>query len=145
MNIALVCIAKNEDKYIDEWLDYHLKLGFDQIYVFQNSWRYPSDGKYRGNSDVHWYPFDGEVMQLKAYNNWIETYSEDYDWAAFIDVDEFIVPRNGANFKQWLKAHDWAPIIALNWRLMGDNGLSGKEQTTWSVLKRFTKGARDLN
>lgn len=29
MNTAVVAIAKNEDKYIDEWAQYHLKLGFD--------------------------------------------------------------------------------------------------------------------
>ena len=34
MKTALVCIAKDEDNYIDEWLKYHLKLGFSNIYVY---------------------------------------------------------------------------------------------------------------
>lgn len=31
---ALVCIAKDEDDYIQEWIAYHKKLGFDDIYVY---------------------------------------------------------------------------------------------------------------
>ena len=30
---AICAIAKWEDKYLDEWLDYHLGLGVDKIYV----------------------------------------------------------------------------------------------------------------
>ena len=29
MNIAIVAIAKNEELYIQEWLDYYRKLGFE--------------------------------------------------------------------------------------------------------------------
>lgn len=34
MKSAIVCIAKNEDHYIDEWIKYHLKLGFAKIFVY---------------------------------------------------------------------------------------------------------------
>ena len=36
--LAICCIAKDEDKYIDEWIEYHLGLGFDKIYVFRDDW-----------------------------------------------------------------------------------------------------------
>ena len=39
MKVALVCIAKDEDEYIKEWIEYHKKLGFDNIFVFENNWR----------------------------------------------------------------------------------------------------------
>jgi hypothetical protein len=35
--IALVCIAKDEDLYLQDWIDYHLKLGFDDIHIYQNN------------------------------------------------------------------------------------------------------------
>ena len=38
MKIALVCIAKNEDNYIHEWINYHLKLEFDSIFIYENDW-----------------------------------------------------------------------------------------------------------
>ena len=39
MRTAIVCIAKNEDRYIKEWAEDHLKLGFDSVYIYQNDWR----------------------------------------------------------------------------------------------------------
>ena len=36
MKVALVCIAKEEDNYIQEWIDYNKKLGFDDIIIYQN-------------------------------------------------------------------------------------------------------------
>ena len=31
--IAVVAIAKDEDNYLAEWTDYHLRLGFDDIFI----------------------------------------------------------------------------------------------------------------
>ena len=39
MDLALVCIAKNEDPYIEEWVNYNLKLGFDKVFIYENNWR----------------------------------------------------------------------------------------------------------
>jgi len=38
--IALVTMAKDEDYYLQEWIDYHLKLQFDDIFIYQNNWRF---------------------------------------------------------------------------------------------------------
>jgi hypothetical protein len=54
MRVALVCISKNEDNYIDEWIKYHLKLGFDDIFVCNNDWDFNYD-----NPNVHITPFNG--------------------------------------------------------------------------------------
>jgi len=32
--VALIAIAKDEDEYLKEWVDYNLKVGFDDIYVY---------------------------------------------------------------------------------------------------------------
>jgi len=40
MTTALVCIAKNEDHYIEEWIAYHLKLGFDHIFIYAYNWEF---------------------------------------------------------------------------------------------------------
>ena len=56
MDVALVCIAKNEDNYIQEWIDYHLKLGFNDIHIFQNDWRFE---KQIPNEHVYFHEYDG--------------------------------------------------------------------------------------
>jgi hypothetical protein len=38
MKISLVCIAKMEDFYINEWVLYHKKLGFDDIIIYETDW-----------------------------------------------------------------------------------------------------------
>ena len=37
MSDACICaIAKNEDLYLDEWIQYHLALGFKHIFLYDN-------------------------------------------------------------------------------------------------------------
>lgn len=36
-NVAICTIVKNETLYLDEWVDYHIALGFSPIYIYDNS------------------------------------------------------------------------------------------------------------
>jgi len=63
---ALVCIAKDEDDYLTEWADYHLLLGFDDVYVWQNNWRSKLAGKL--GEHVHFKVIDGDYKQVECYN-----------------------------------------------------------------------------
>ena len=38
MTTALVCIMKNEDRHFEEWIGYHLSIGFDKVIVMCNDW-----------------------------------------------------------------------------------------------------------
>ena len=58
MKNAVVCIAANEDHYLQEWDEYHNKIGFDDVYVYQNNWRY----KEPVPSYVHLIEYDGTVQ-----------------------------------------------------------------------------------
>lgn len=139
MNVALVCIAKNEEKYIEEWIQYHLYLGFDHIFIYENDWRS------RINSPlITTIEFDGVGMQENAYNNFLEYYNNDYDWVAFFDVDEFLVLKKHRDVKSFLKEYLDYNGVAINWHLFGDNNL--KEPTNdYSVLKRFTKRKKGID
>lgn len=37
MRTAICAIAKNEQWYINDWIEYHLKLGIDHIYLYDNN------------------------------------------------------------------------------------------------------------
>ena len=137
--IALVCIAKNEDDYLEEWIMYHLALGVDRVFVYENDWRWNGY-----NCFAEFIPWDGKVKQLPAYNDWLANRSQDFDWAMFIDVDEFLVNRTPHTLPDFLGMCPDINQIGVNWRLMGSNGLE-KAGTEKSVLKRFTRGGRFLN
>ena len=132
MKVALVCVAKNEDNYIQEWINYYLKLGFDDIFIYENDWRCSIE-----QNNVHKIPFDGYNMQETSYNNFIQTYHNEYDWAAFFDVDEFLVLKKHADIKEFVSDYSKYNSIGINWVLFGDNELSF--DGNYSVLSRFTK------
>jgi hypothetical protein len=139
MKTALVCIAKNEENYIQEWIDYHLKLGFDDIIIYQNNWRWSGETK-----NVIKIDFDGNTKQIPAYNHFINENVNRYDWVAFFDVDEFLVLKKHKNINEFLKDYSDYPAIGINWVLFGDNG-HNKINGEYSVLKRFTKRQNSVN
>lgn len=134
MKVALVCIAKNEDNYIQEWIDYHIKLGFDRIFIYQNEWRWNGE-----HQDVQKIEFDGVGAQKAAYNHFISENHNTYKWAAFFDVDEFLVLKKHKDVKSFLTDYDNFDAVGVSWRIFGSNGLSGVTDNEYSLIKRFTK------
>lgn len=143
MRVGICCIAKDEDPYIEEWVEYHQKLGVDEIFVYENNWKAPDS--LQEKFGVHCISFDGDVMQIKAYNRCLHLDSIPFqlDWLAFVDCDEFIVNRGKRSFKEELAAYDEFPALGLNWRLFGSGGLHYDGDNR--VLERFTKCGRILN
>ena len=47
MKTALVAVAKDEDHYIDEWVEYHQKIGFDDVYIYGDEWELPEPTRSR--------------------------------------------------------------------------------------------------
>jgi hypothetical protein len=139
MKVALTCIAKDEDYYITEWMDYHLYLGFDKIFVYQNDWKLNIDSPF-----IEKIQFDGLGRQEESYNNFISNYSDEFDWVAFMDVDEFLVLKVHDNIKEFLHEYKDFNGVAINWYLFGDNNHSTLTGD-YSVLKRFTKRAKKID
>jgi hypothetical protein len=140
MRVCLVCIAKNEENYIEEWISYHKKLGFDKIFVYENNWRCSSN-----DESIVKIPFDGEVKQTLSYNHFLSTYHNEFDWVAFFDVDEFLVLKKHNNVKDFLINYKDYRSVGINWVLFGDNGIESVIDNDYSVLKRFTKRQIGVN
>jgi hypothetical protein len=131
MKIALVCIAKNEDHYINEWVNYHLKLGFDNIFIYENDWdsgiEHPSLTKIKIN---------GSKQQIPVYNDFIKNYKIEYDWSAFLDVDEFLVLKKHKNIHDFINDYYDVDAIGINWVLFGDNNHT--KIKNYELINRFT-------
>lgn len=143
MKVALTCIAKDEDNYIEEWINYNLKLGFDDIFIYQHNWRCNIE-----KNNVHKIIYDGSYiengngisLQTNAYNNFIQKYHTKYDWVAFLDVDEFLVLKKHRRVKDFIEEYKNENAIGINWVFFGDNNLSFNGNH--SVLHRFTKRSK---
>lgn len=138
MKIALVCIAKNEDDYIQEWVNYHLKLGFDNIFIYENDWASNVE-----DPKVIKYPVTGVRQQIPSYNNFIKSHKNEYDWAAFLDIDEFLVLKKHKTIHDFINEYKDNDSIGINWVLFGDNNLN--ETDDYRVIDRFTMRQNSTN
>jgi hypothetical protein len=140
MKVALVCVAKNEENYIQEWIKYHLKLGFDDIIIYQNDWDYVIN-----QPNVITKQTNGGRIQVSTYNDCIKENIGVYDWLAFFDCDEFLVLKKHDNVKSFLQDYNEHNAIGINWVLFGDNNLHGVTNENYSVLERFISRQSSVN
>jgi hypothetical protein len=139
MTTALVCIAKNEDHYIQEWIAYNLKLGFDHIFIYANNWEF--EYPHRQVSIIQ-YP--GENKQRAAYAYFLSHYRKAFTWAAFFDVDEYLVLKKSPTIREFLQDYEDTEAVAINWVMFGDNELT-EVTDDYSYLRRFTKRQKGVN
>jgi len=100
MTLCILTIIKNEQGYLEEWIKYHLKLGIDHIFIFEdiNSTSHKNiTDKYEKvtlnsveklNVEIHnqhKYLISGLLYIKEHYN---------YNWCFVIDIDEYITPEN---------------------------------------------------
>lgn len=143
MKTALVAIASPlEIPYLQEWTDWHLSIGFDEIILGLNDWE-TKDYPDQRNGKVKIFPVEGTRKQLPFYNFCVDTFHEDYDWIGFIDIDEFICLKKHSNIKDLFADYAAFPVLALNWKLFGSNGKKTYEDKL--VRERFTKSQKDVN
>ena len=135
--IILCCIAKNEDEYIQEWLDYHFKLGFEHIVIYANDWNY-----YNTDDRITIINYPGFGVQQFAYNHFLNYFRNNFWWVGFWDVDEFLVLNKHTTLKKFLLDYDDYTCIAINWANFGSNGHKFVVNKNYNVLERFTKRSR---
>ena len=143
---AAICIEiKNENRYIREWLDYHKKLGFDNIILYDNN---DSDGEniYDIISNEIETGFiiyenikDKSNYQLPCYNECMEKFHNDFDWILFLDCDEFLELRNCNNIHDWISRGKFNGFdqVLINLENYGDNDLV--RDNGEGVIKRFNR------
>ena len=148
---SIVACARWESDHIQEWVMYHLFLGFDHIYLYCND-DDPRD-MYKevaifcreANPKVTFlhYPFQGE--QWKMYIHFLENFKGNSENLCFLDVDEFITTKKHHNINDYIhdmNKADW-DVIFFNWVNFGNNGL--KERQAGNVLDLYTKRSENIS
>jgi hypothetical protein len=127
--ISLCLIAKNEDEYLQEWIDYHILIGVERFYIYDNESQLPIRKllkAYVNSGIVIVHEVKGTAQQLIAYQHCLDTYRESSKWMGFIDADEFIVLCKDNNLKDLLKKYDEFGGLAINSVFFG---FGGQKQT----------------
>lgn len=127
MYYAAICtIAKDEDLFIFEWLDFHLRIGFEHVYLYDNNSRNPlrtllADYIAHGLVTVTEFP-PTEKQQMAAFAACLNDHGASTEWMAFIDVDEFVVMRQHTDVRDLLDNYMRHGGLALHWKMFGSGG-----------------------
>ena len=103
IKFSLMAIFKNEEQYLEEWLKYHISQGIEHFYLYCND---PNIEKYdylykyeKYITLIEWTDKKNisitKTIQKEAYKNCIQTFYNDYDYIMMLDIDEFLVNKNG--------------------------------------------------
>ena len=125
--MAVCAIFKDEAAYLLEWIAFHSMIGVDHFVLYENG---STDGgpelirgsRFAGNVTlIEWADRPG---QLSAYQHFHANHARDFTWAAFIDLDEFIMPVCGGSVRDILaqKAYEPYADILVNWLIFGPSG-----------------------
>ena len=100
MKIALLCVGKNEEKHLTEFIDHYINLGISTIYFGDNNdigndKQYIVLKPYINKGIVKYYNYQGIVdIQHKFYTDIYFKEKDNYDWYCVFDCDEFLDLKN---------------------------------------------------
>lgn len=137
---SICSVFKDEAPFLKEWIEYHLLIGVDHFYLYNNnSSDYFLDvlAPYikRGVITLHNWP--KSYAQMEAVEQCYEIYKEETSWILHIDLDEFLCLRYKANLVNWLTKFKKYPSVIIYWRHFGSNGLIYHDYTL-PVIEQYT-------
>jgi len=122
--LSLCLICKDENDYLQEWLDYHILLGVDRFYIFDNGSRVSLRDTLQEYIDRGWVVVTevaGKGMQLVAYDYCLRAYGKNTRWMGFIDTDEFLLPKTTLDLREFLKDFEAYGGLAVSSVFFGSN------------------------
>lgn len=135
---TLLCtIVKNEENYLDEFINHYKELGFTNVILYDNN-------------DIKNVFYDDEFVkidysfinkkncQFDCYTKCYNDYKNEYNWIAFFDADEFLMLNDKySNINDYLSdtKFDEFDSIKINWKCYGDNDI--EECTSYELKNRF--------
>ncbi|GFK93350.1 hypothetical protein NNJEOMEG_01182 [Fundidesulfovibrio magnetotacticus] len=142
MRYAEICaIAKDEEHTLADWVDYHLCVGFERVTVFDNNSAVPVERLLRGHVEhglVRVIPFPAaKNQQLSAYFSYLKQFAGQARWTAFLDVDEYLVPKRVDDVRDLLQDYEDRAGLAAHWVMFGSDGhLSRPRESVPSAYRR---------
>lgn len=152
MKPVIVCIAKLESNYIEEFVKYHLALGFSTIYIYDNEDRPTYQAllsRYANNIKVIHMPHNNyhKAVQYVALDHFVNNImrTNGITHVAHIDIDEFIVLKKHNNICEFINEYIVGNCagIGMNWRFFGSSGQ--EPNASVPATMRFTMCEQNCN
>jgi hypothetical protein len=101
--LCLVTQIKNMAYMVDEWFQYHRRIGFDHIIIYDNNSTDNIWFMFDSYSDMEIIPWPWRRSQQQAYTHALLFTKSRCVWALFADLDTFIFPRSSTSISEILK------------------------------------------
>ena len=130
IKVALCTMGKKENLYVNEFIEYYLKLGIDHIFIYDDNEPKTEeinkaiDKKYQYNVTVYEAKTINILNQSIAFSECYNQNKNKFDWFLMFDMDEFLYIVNDT-LKEYLtnKRFNKCDFIKVNWALPSDNDL----------------------
>ena len=152
--VAVALIVRNEARHIREWAAFHQRAGVRRFLIYDN-------GSTDGTIDILRATLPDEVRvvvpwrqvfsdgwlgreihnQVLAYAHAASNFGGSVRWMAFIDADEFLVPKQAPTIPEALAHLGDAANLSLPWHMFGRSG--HVEPPGGGVLTNYLRRARD--
>lgn len=137
--VSLCLIFKNEASYLREWIEYHLLIGVNHFYLYDNG----SDDEslevlkpYIDRQVVTLVSWPQQHAQVNAYNDCYNRFRNESHWIGFIDTDEYVNLLRDNNISEMLHCYRRHASVILQWRMFGTSGWLS-EDVSIPVTERF--------
>lgn len=161
MKTCILTVIKNEQEYLDEWIQYHLHLGIDHLFIFEDlgsdshkniTDKYTDKVSLSNISSILDQSLLTKVLKLKKTkaDNPQQIYFKvglmyiknnfSYDWCFVIDIDEFITPENPQlRLSTIFQIYSKYDAFVMSWECYGANGLVNKPNYSenFGVLQNY--------
>ncbi len=140
--IAICALFQNDADFLKEWLDFHFSIGVDHVIMYDN--------KSEDNFETVLQPYvkAGLVTVRKAfykpyfmdivvacYNDSLKRDGAKYKWMAFLDSDEFIIPKEKSSLKELMKDYEKFPAVFVSWLIFGTSGVKSLKSDEHMIEK----------
>ncbi len=123
-DLSLCSIMKDEhEEYIREWIEYHHKIGFEYVIIYDNESTIPISNLKIDYNYLNVVNITGYPAQYSAYGHCIDICKQNNitNWLAFLDADEFFVPKKTNDMHLLLKDYEDFAALSVNWAVFGSN------------------------
>lgn len=122
--LSAVCIAKDEPD-LEEWVRYHQLIGVEKFFIFDHKSAQPIEQQLApliASKLVTVIRATGQYPQVPLYEWALKNHQPTSRWLAFIDADEFLVPKQTDDLRTLLRDYEQFGGLGVHWLLFGSSG-----------------------
>lgn len=142
--LTVATSIKNEARNLEEWIDFHHRLGVDRFILYDNG----STDETREVLEpycrsglvtlIPWNNFSVWLnSQRAAYAHAISNFGVGTFWMGFFDIDEFVFPVSARSLVDVLEPREHLPVLGVAGINFGTNG--HQRRPAGGVLRSYTK------